>query len=79
MSLKQRKMKFIPRIQLNHNIYNLVPNLVESSWYLFLGKKKLKGFLKVNFVNCAPHVDMHVNIVKDEVIWDRKYGTIIIR
>ena len=22
---------------------------------------------------------MHANIVKDEVIWDRKYGTIIIR
>ena len=31
MSLKQRKMKFIPRIKLNHNIYNLVPYLVESS------------------------------------------------
>ena len=46
---------------------------------LIFMKKRLKGFLKVNCVNCAPHVDMHANIVKDEVIWDRKYGTIIIR
>ena len=62
MSLKQRKIKFEPRIKLNHNIFMCTRKKMNNIMFYFVTSKDsgliwLLGMIKIS---CNVHVQMYV-------------------